>query len=142
MSAQLLDVNALIALLDPSHVHHERAHDWFADEGKADWISSPTTENGTVRVVSNPQYSNAQSPATVLASLESLRAVGGHRFVSDDVSLLDDGVDRTRLLSSAQLTDSYLLRLAVRHGARLATFDRRISTGAVAGAEDALLVIP
>lgn len=62
--------------------------------------------------------------------------------MSDDVSLLDDGVNRTRLLSSAQLTDSYLLRLAVRHGARLATFDRRISTGAVAGAEDALLVIP
>ncbi len=142
MSAHLLDVNALIALIDPSHVHHERAHDWFAAEGMADWLSSPTTENGTVRVVSNPRYSNTQSPATVLASLESLCSVGGHRFVADDVSLLDDGFDRERLLSSSQLTDSYLLRLAVRHGARLATFDRRIATSAVAGSEGALLVVP
>ncbi len=142
MSAFLLDVNALIALLDPTHAHHDRAHAWFAGPGKDDWISSPTTQNGTVRVVSHPKYSNAQPVAVVLESLESLTRVGNHRFVPDTVSLLGAGVVRANLLSSAQVTDTYLVRLAVSLGARLATFDARIVTTAVHDAEGAVFRIP
>jgi uncharacterized protein len=142
VSGYLLDVNALIALLDPTHTHHDRAHHWFGGPGKEDWISSPTTENGTVRIVSHPRYSNTQPVPIVLESLESLTRVGRHRFVPDSVSLLAAAVVRTKLLSSAQVTDTYLLQLAQSLGARLATFDRRIVTSAVSNAEEAVLHIP
>jgi uncharacterized protein len=142
VSGYLLDVNALIALLDPTHAHHDRAHEWFAGPGKEDWISSPTTENGAVRVVSHPKYSNAQPAPTVLESLESLTLVGRHRFAPDAVSLLDSDVVRVNLLSSSQVTDTYLLQLAVSLGARLATFDTRIVTTAVPHAKDAVFLIP
>lgn len=127
----LLDVNVLIALIDPLHVHHERAHRWFGDEGGADWMSCPTTQNGVIRIVGNARYPNTQAPRMVLESLESLLAAGRHRFVADAVSLLDPLVDRARMLSAAQVTDTYLLCLAASAGARLATFDRRVVTSAV-----------
>lgn len=142
MSAFLLDVNALIALLDPTHEHHDRAHGWFGGPGKEDWISSPTTQNGTVRIVSHPKYSNAQPVTVVLESLASLTRVGNHRFVPDAVSLLGVGVVRENLLSSAQVTDTYLVQLAVSLGARLATFDTRIVTSAVSNADGAVFLIP
>ena len=90
MTAYLLDVNALIALVDPTHLHHDRAHAWFAQVGSQDWLSCPTTQNGLVRIVSHPRYSNAvQAPADAIRSLESLVRVGSHRFVPDRLSLLD-----------------------------------------------------
>jgi uncharacterized protein len=142
VNAFLLDVNALIALLDPTHTHHDRAHDWFGGPGKENWMSSPTTQNGTVRIASHPKYSNAQPVPVVLESLESLTRVGNHRFVPDAVSLLDEQVVRCNLLSSSQATDTYLVRLAVSVGARLATFDGRIVTTAVTDAEDGVFHIP
>jgi uncharacterized protein len=142
VTAFLFDVNVLIALLDPTHSHHDRAHDWFRGPGKEDWISCPTTENGTVRIVSHPKYSNAQPVAVVMESLESLTRVGRHRFVPDAVSLLGAEVVRANLLSSSQVVDTYLLQVARSHGARLATFDRRIVSTAVSNAEGTALHIP
>jgi uncharacterized protein len=109
----LLDVNVLIALLDPTHSHHDRAHDWFGGPGKQNWMSSPTTQNGTVRIASHPKYSNAQPVPVVLESLESLTLVGNHHFVPDAVSVLDGDILRSHLLSSSQITDTFLVRLAV-----------------------------
>lgn len=133
MSGFLLDVNVLIALIDPAHVHHDRAHDWFTGTGSADWLSCPTTQNGVIRIVSHPRYANAQpSPGPVIESLRSLARTGSHRFVPDDLSLLDDTAVRTgRLLSSAQVTDTYLLARAAALGAVVATFDQRFPTSAV-----------
>lgn len=143
MTGYLLDVNVVIALLDPSHVHHDRAHRWFARTGKRDWLSCPTTQNCAVRIVSNARYSNTQPPAVVIDSIRSLTAVGRHRFLPDKISLLDsDLIDADALLSSAQVPDTYLLALAVDAGARLATFDTRIVASAVrATGVDSLLVI-
>lgn len=126
MTTHLPDVNVLVALIDPSHMHHERAHAWFAQTAAEGWLSCPITQNGVIRVVSHSRYSNAQPVATVLRSLDTLVASTGHTFVPDSVSLLDDDADRKGLLSSAQVTDAYLLRLAITHHARLATFDRGI----------------
>jgi uncharacterized protein len=142
VSAFVLDVNALIALLDPTHTHHDRAHAWFGGPGKENWMSSPTTQNGVVRIVSHPQYSNAQPVPIVLESLDSLTRVGEHRFVPDAVSLLGDEVVRRNLLSSSQVTDTYLVHLAVSLGARLATFDTRLVTTAVSRAEGTVFHIP
>ena len=142
MKPFLLDVNVLIALLDPAHTHHDRAHAWFAGSAKDHWLSSPTTQNGVVRIVSHPRYPNSQPVPLVLESLDSLTRVGHHRFEADAVSLLDAGVSRANLLSSSQVTDTYLVRLAVSLSAALATFDERIVTTAVPNAVDAVFHIP
>ena len=138
----LLEVNVLIALLDPTHVHHDRAHAWFGSVGRTDWLSSPTTQNGVLRIVSHPRYSNTQPLAVVAESLLSLLSTGKHRFVADSLSLLGDLVERRRLLSSKQVTDTYLLATAVLHQARLATFDTKIVSTAVTHGAESIVQIP
>lgn len=138
MSRYLLDVNVLVALLDPSHLHHERAHRWFEHTGAAGWLSCPTTQNGVLRIVSNVRYSNSQPVSVVWDSLASLLSAGSHEFVPDALSLLGGGIERKRLLTSAQITDTYLLAVAVSHQARLATFDTKLVTTAVVGGATAL----
>ena len=132
----LLDVNVLVALFDPDHVHHELAHDWFADEGAAAWATCPVTENGLVRVLANPAYHSASlRPAAVLARLRRFCASPTHRFWSEGVSIRDPKLfDLSTAGGHRQVTDIYLLGLAKRHGGRLATFDRTIPLKAVVGA--------
>ncbi|ANG84777.1 TA system VapC family ribonuclease toxin [Microbacterium aurantiacum] len=141
MTRHLLDVNVVIALIDPLHVHHERAHAWFATRD-APWCTSPTVQNGVVRVVSHPKYPNTQPAPTVIASLASLAAQPDHEFLPDSVSLLDASVHTERLLASSQVTDTYLLHLAASYEARLATFDTRIVTAAVPSGAEVVFAIP
>lgn len=138
----LLDVNVIIALLDPLHPFHPRAHEWLAGNVNA-WASCAMTQNGFVRIVSHPRYANAMaSPAQAVILLQELCAQPAHQFWLDDVSLLDaQAVDASRLLSSGQTTDTYLLALAVKHGGKLATFDKRVVSAAVLGGCEALAVI-
>lgn len=130
MTRFLLDVNVLIALIDPAHVQHDRAHRWFAAKGGQAWATCPLTENGVLRIVGHPRYPNSPgSPALVAELLSSFRKLPGHAFWPDDVSLLDsEQLDTARLLDSAHITDSYLLALAQAHKGRLATFDQGIPT--------------
>ena len=139
----LLDVNVLIALIDPAHVHHDIANRWFEAEGRSDWATCPITQNGVLRVVGNPRYGNHPGPPAVVADvLTRLVALDGHSFWPDDVSLLDKRlVDGSRLLNAAHLTDTYLLALARSKAGRLATLDRRLVTSAVMGGEAARRVI-
>jgi len=129
----LLDVNVLIALIDPMHVRHDKAHIWFATSGRRAWATCPFTENGVLRIVGHSRYPNSPgTPAAVAALMTAFLAHPGHEFWSDDVSLLDRKyVQPERLLDSAQVTDSYLLALAAAHGGILATFDRQLVTDAV-----------
>jgi toxin-antitoxin system PIN domain toxin len=133
VTTYLLDVNVLIALIDPAHVQHDVAHDWFERVGHADWASCPLTENGVLRIVGHPRYPNSPGiPAAVAPIVAQLRAHPGHTFWPDGLSLLEsEHVDASRLLSAAQLTDTYLLALARQHGAKLASLDRRLVTAAV-----------
>jgi hypothetical protein len=139
----LLDVNVLIALIDPTHVGHDAAHHWFEIEGHGDWATCPLTENGVVRIIGHPKYPNTPgSPAVVAAIVTQLRTLPGHIFWPDDISLVGaEHVDPAQILTSGQVTDSYLLALAVAHEGRLATFDRRLSVKAVKGGKAALHVI-
>jgi hypothetical protein len=105
MRAALLDVNVLIALFDPGHPNHEDAHRWFSRNRKQGWATCAVTINGCIRVLSSPSY-----PAD--ETLFRPEAIAGHR----------------------QVTDVYLLGLAIRRGGRLATFDRSIPLKAVRGA--------
>jgi uncharacterized protein len=139
----LLDVNVLIALIDPAHVQHDRAHAWFAAKGHKAWATCPLTENGVLRIVGHPRYPNSPgSPASVAELLISLRSVRGHAFWPDDISLLDRRyVSAARLLNSAQLTDSYLLALAHAHNGQLATFDQQMPAESVTDGSKALCII-
>lgn len=138
----LLDVNILIALIDPLHLSHDGAHDWFSARGAQAFATCPLTENGALRIVGHPSYPNSPGgPADVARKLSTLCGLPGHHFWPDDYTMLGAPVDATRLLKSGQVTDSYLLGLAVAHGGKLATFDRRLVTSAVTGGEQALHVI-
>ena len=135
-AASLLDVNVLVALFDPDHVHHELAHDWFAEHGRHAWATCPITENGFLRVLGNPAYGAAVGRLADLAERFSrFRASGGHLFWEDSVSLFNAGFcDWTAGVGHKQLTDIYLLALARARGGRLVTFDRSIPLRAVKGA--------
>ncbi|MBU7442667.1 TA system VapC family ribonuclease toxin [Paraburkholderia fungorum] len=139
----LLDVNVLIALLDPAHVQHDTAHDWFAKHGEAAWATCPLTENGVLRIIGHARYPNTPgSPAAVAPLVAQLRQRSGHVFWPDDLSLVDPAwVDASRLLSAGQVTDSYLLALACAHGGQLASFDRRLVTDAVLSGDRSLHLI-
>ena len=140
----LLDVNVLVALFDPDHVHHDTAHDWFADNRGGGWATCPLTENGVVRILSNLRYSPTAEPSSrIVERLRGVRESGHHVFWADDVSLRD--VSRFvagASISHRQVTDVYLLGLAKRHRGRLATFDRTIPLEAVpGGVADDLVII-
>ena len=132
----LLDVNVLVALFDPDHIHHEMAHDWFAQDGRASWTTCPVTEAGFLRVLSNPRYTGAVIRAADLAErLRRFCGSGGHQFWQDELSLLDESLfDLSRIAGHRQLTDVYLLGLAHKRRGRLVTFDRAIPVRAVKGA--------
>ena len=140
----LLDVNVLIALIDPTHVAHDGAHSWFAETGGASWATCPITENGVIRIVGHPRYPNsAGSPAAVAPIMTRLRALPGHVFWPDDLTLMrSDLVDPAEIKTPAQVTDTYLLALAVANKGRLATLDRHLSPSAVRRGRAALHVIP
>lgn len=131
----LLDVNVLIALLDADHTLHETATSWFAKHGRAGWASCPLTQNGCVRIMSSPVYPHALPVEAVIRRLADACKGSVHQFWPDDVSLLDESVaDASRILASRQLTDLYLLALAVAHGGKFVTFDKSISLTAIRGA--------
>jgi toxin-antitoxin system PIN domain toxin len=132
----LFDVNVLIALFDPAHVHHERTHSWWRQNKASGWASCPLTENGLVRILSQPKYPNAIPVQDAIRRLEQSIARGGHAFWSDDLSLTDSTTFHCEhVMGPRQITDLYLLALAVRKGGRLVTFDGGISLPAVEGAK-------
>jgi toxin-antitoxin system PIN domain toxin len=139
----LLDVNVLVALFDPDHIHHDAAHDWFADHRDAGWATCPITENGFVRVVTNPRFHTSPlRPAVAIEHLRKFCASGGHHFWKDAVPLCDERIfNLSAARGHAQLTDVYLLGLAARSGGCLATFDRSIPLGAVIGARRDMLTV-
>jgi hypothetical protein len=127
----LLDVNVVVALFDPNHIRHDAAHQWFAEHRASGWATCPLTENGVIRVLSNPAYSSvAERPQDVARRLAAFRASGHHVFWSDDVSVCDNTLFGLSI-GHRQLTDVYLLGLATAHDGCLATFDRSVPLKAV-----------
>ena len=128
MTAALLDVNVLVALAWPTHVHHALAQSWFGQRGRAAWATCPATQAGFVRVVSNPAISpDALAPAQAFEYLGQLVTRPGHVFWADDESLVGSRfIDPRRLQGYRQVSDAHLLAIARRHGGALATLDRGI----------------
>lgn len=132
----LLDINVLVALFDAAHVHHEPAHRSFAAIGKASWATCPLTENGFVRVISNPSYASVSAtPGEASLRLRIFCAAPGHVFWPDTPSVTDGTLfDLSKLQGHRQITDPYLAGLAHRHRGKLATFDASIPVSALVGA--------
>jgi toxin-antitoxin system PIN domain toxin len=138
----LLDVNVLVALFNPDHIFHDAAHDWFSEEKEWGWATCPITENGLVRIISNPKY--IKDAPTALRAIELLRgfcASGGHVFWPDDLSLRTLTLNDQRALGHRKVTDLYLLALARQHAGRLVTFDRSIPVALLPDARPSHLVV-
>jgi toxin-antitoxin system PIN domain toxin len=122
----LLDVNALVALAWDSHVHHVRMREWFAANAAQGWATCPLTESGFIRVSTNPKVlPHPIGVADARRVLAALQTAETHRFLVDDVSLIDDDVPP--IVGHRQVTDAHLLMLARRRGVRLVTFDTAVS---------------
>ena len=131
----LLDVNVLIALLDTGHVHHQLATDWLASNLKHGWASCPITQNGCIRIMSQSAYPHPAAPGIVADRLRDAMQARHHQFWPDDVNAVQsETIDWSVVLTSRQMTDAYLLALAVRHSGRFVTLDRGVPLAAVAAA--------
>jgi toxin-antitoxin system PIN domain toxin len=138
----LLDVNVLIALLDSDHTSHTVAYERFEEHAGEGWASCSITQNGCVRVMSNPGFANALPTQSVMKRLADACGDSVHQFWSDDVSLLDPNtVDSTRVHGPRQLTDIYLLALAACREGRFVTVDTGIPLAAVRNATARNLVV-
>lgn len=138
----LLDVNVLIALLDSDHVHHALAKTWLKENITHGWASCPLTQNGCIRIMSQPGYPGALPAAAVAERLAAATATSHHAFWPDAVSMLDTGrIAWNAVLGSRQVTDVYLLALAAQQNGRLVTLDRAVPLKAVPGAKARHLVV-
>jgi uncharacterized protein len=126
----LLDVNVLLALAWPNHLHHRSARRWFSEHRELGWATCPVTESSFVRISAHPRIGpDARPVGEAVAWLEALRSLPGHRFVIDDVSFASaPELPPASSLRHRQVTDAHLLALARRHGLRLVTFDRGIGS--------------
>jgi len=125
MTTRLLDVNVLLALTNPSHVHNKRSQQWF--KGVDSWATTPITQTGFIRLMLNPAVAGQAIPApAVLLVLQQLLKLDGHVFWDDPSSLAAPRIDTTGLVGHRQVTDFHLVNLAAINNGVLATFDRAL----------------
>lgn len=128
MKTSLLDLNLLIALAWPSHIHHHIAQAWFSKNASSGWATCPMTQCGFVRISSNKKIiPEAVTPKEALALLKEVLKHKAHTFWEDDIGILDDHIPSQLLIGHRQITDAYLLGLAIRQGGRLVTLDGGLS---------------
>ena len=144
--AALLDVNALIALVDSDHVSHSAMQRWFLSQQQKGWATSPITENGLIRVLSQPSYPTGQRLAAeavqVLIDLKSAFPES-YEFWTDDISLADESrFSKEMIAGPRQVTDVYLLGQAAARAGTLVSFDRSLAWQAVQGGSEQLIQRP
>lgn len=143
MPVALLDVNVLIAMAWPNHVHHGAARRWFEASSSAGWATTPVTELGFVRVSSNKKViPDAATPGAALGVLRALCGMPGHEFWPDGARLVEPPFPVDRLGTHKQLTDIHLAALAARRKGKLVTFDRGISNALSPGDRAIIELLP
>ncbi len=140
MKAYLFDVNVLLALSWPEHQLHDRVQDWFGRHGAKAWATCPMVQAGFVRILSNPSFSRrAVSPKEAVDALAQNIQHPGHQFWADDISVVGGlGSLGDQIVGHNQVTDAYLLALAVHHRGKLATMNRAIAGWATSGAVEVI----
>lgn len=132
----LLDVNVWIALLDEAHAFHTAVLT-FIEQPNIKIATCPLVENGVLRILNLPSYSKfgAIGFEPVRDKLREICSALNHEFWPDDISLCDPQlVNWPRIMGHGQITDVYLLALAVARRGCLATLDRRVSLTTVVDA--------
>ncbi len=139
----LLDVNVLVALAWPNHIHHEMALHWFEKHRPSGWATCPLTQSGFVRVSSNKQViPEAKTPAEALLLLRRITELEKHVFWMDDINLAhSDLIAPEKLIGHRQVTNAHFVALAIRHKGQLATFDRGVAEVVPLSSQDSTLVI-
>lgn len=140
----LPDVNVLIALAWPNHVHHAAAWAWFEVQQEEGWATCPLTEAGFVRVSCNPSVvHHTVTPLDAIGVLERLTQLGSHRFWPLDQSIvrLPDSLG-VRLQGYRQITDAVLLAAAIQRHGQLATLDGGLEGLVTENQRPFLCVIP
>jgi len=124
----LLDLNVLIALTEPGHSHHKIAWKWFSSTSGTSWGVCPLTEAGFLRVTTNPSFKPVQrTVAQAIAILQALKEQAGFRYWEMASSWVEVTAPFSkRIVGHQQITDAYLLGLAIEANGRLVTFDRAI----------------
>ena len=136
------DVNVLIALFDTAHQHHNMASTAFVEHNSEGWASCPVVETGFIRVISNPSYTNSVSVANAVSLLQIAISNTQHHNLHQSISILNNDCFQTaHLVSHKQLTDLYLIGMAIYHNVKLITFDRNIPTHAAIGFEPKHLLV-
>ena len=142
----LLDVKALIALVDSDHISHAAAAAWFSENHHRGWATCPITENGMVRVLSQPTYPSGQrTPAEVIDVLNALKSsfAESYQFWSDEISLSDGSLFKSAFITGPrEVTDVYLLGLAMRKKGKVISFDRSLPWQAIKGGSGHLVLNP
>ena len=125
----MLDLNLLLALAWPLHIHHDPAHSRFDREALPGWATCPLTQLGFVRLSSDPAFtSDAVSPTEALTLLQDITAMDGHEFRSNNVDCVSAAFANVmQIAGHRQVTGAYLLSLARKRSGCLATLDRRMS---------------
>ncbi len=128
-------MNVLIALTEPGHVHTRRAQEWFNTSGKSDWGVCPLTEAGFLRVTTNPSYCPVpRSMEQAMAILQMMKDYPGYLFWEIEESWVTlTAPFAVRIFGHQQVTDAYLLGLAIKKDGVLVTFDSAIQR--LAGSE-------
>ena len=130
MTAFLLDVNVLIALMWPAHEGHTQVQHWFRRNSREGWATCPLTQAAFVRIIANPAFSpDAVTPQGAAKLLAANLKHPSHRFWADEVSLIDSLEPfAQKLAGHQQVTDAYLLGLAIHKKGKLVTMDRGVRT--------------
>ena len=139
----LLDVDVLVALFDPAHLHHDLAHEWFGAHRGSGWATCPITENGFVRAISHPAYpGNRVTVGDAVERLSAFADAEDHHFWPDSTSLRRRSrLDSALLEGSEHVRSAYLLLLAVDNEGRFVTFDDQVPAQAVSQATPDQLVV-
>ena len=138
----LLEINPIIALLDSAQVFHRSAQTWLEKKILNGWATCPITENGVIRIMSQNAYPNSQPPSKIAERLAEACQHPTHEFWPETISLLTDGVIRWQyLLGPRQITDAYLLAIAVVNKGKFVSFDQHINLSVVSGATPANLQV-
>ena len=138
----LLDSNVLIALFDADHPHHVWAADWFKANAAAGWASCPQTQSECVRIMSQSGYPNPVPASVMIERLREATADPSHQFWPADIGITDaKAIDASHIHGPRQVSDTYLLALAVRRKGRFVTFDAGIAIKAVRGASASHLLV-
>ena len=140
----LLDVNVLVALAWPNHVHHDAAHAWFSEQRINGWATCPITEAGFVRISCNPAaVGQTVTPSDAVGLLRSLMQQESHSFWPLEVSMAELPEDMlARVQGYRQITDVMLLATAIQRNGLLATLDSSLAMLAADSRRDSVYVVP